>query len=118
MKRPKTIRSYVLKIEANPGKAEEARYACYWFRFFTLEYCQKYFTQGAIEEPKRESTAGLGWLPHQAQQRARGIINAGFAAEKATGEPFHCPVDFPLLCEAKLQPAKGTTYAYWIKPPT
>jgi hypothetical protein len=60
----------------------------------------------------------LGWIANQAQQRARGIINAGFAAEKATGVPFKCPADFPLLCDATIQEARGTTYTYWVIPPT
>lgn len=117
-RKPRVTRSYVLKIEANPGKAEEARYACYWYRAYTLEYCAKYFAQGADTKRQAESTASLGWVANQAQQRARGIINAGFAAEKATGNPFQCPTDFPLLCDAKIAEAKGTTYTYWVKPPT
>lgn len=112
------LRSYTLKIEANPGKAEETRYTQHWYRYYTLDYCQKYFAQGAVAKRHAESTAGLGWIANQAQQRARGIINAGFAAQKATGEAFHCPTNFPLLCEAKIQEAKGTTYTYWVKPPT
>lgn len=118
MKPSRTVRAYTLKIEANPGKAEQARYACWWYRQGILDYCQKYFAQGPVAKHQAKSTAGLGWIANQAQQRARGIINAGFAAEKATGEPFHCPADFPLLCDAKIQEAKGTTYAYWVKPPT
>mgnify|MGYP001607596370 FL=1 len=111
-------RAYTIKIEANPGKAEEARYCLYWYRAYTLEYCAKYFAQGPETKRHAESTAGLGWLANQAQQRARGIINAGFAAEKGSGTPFRCPSDFPLLCDATIQEAKGTTYTYWIKPPT
>jgi hypothetical protein len=114
----RVTRAYTLKIEANPGKAEEARYACYWYCAYTLEYCARYFAQGPIEKPQAESTASLGWLANQAQQRARGIVNAGFAAEKTTGDPFHCPSDFPLLCDAKIAEAQGTTYTYWVKPPT
>ena len=111
-------RSYTLKIEANPGKAEEARYCLFWYRLYTLEYCAKYFAQGPVAKREAESTEGLGWLPNQAQQRARGIINAGFASEQATGDPFQCPADFPFLCDATIQEAKGTTYTYWVKPPT
>ena len=118
MKPPRILRSYTLKIEANPGKAEQARYAQHWYRFYTLDYCAKYFAQGPVAKREAESTKGLGWLPNQAQQRARGIINAGFAAEKVTGALFQCPVDFPLLCDATIQEAKGTTYTYWVKPPT
>ena len=118
MKQARTLRSYMLKIEANPGKAEQARYAAHWYRLYVLDYCAKYFAQGSQVKRLAESTASLGWIANQAQQRARGIINAGFAAEKATGEPFHCPTDFPLLCDAKIQEAKSTTYTYWIKPPT
>lgn len=114
----RVLRSYTLKIEANPGKAEQARYCLYWYRLYTLEYCQKYFAQGSETKHQAESTASLGWIANQAQQRARGITNAGFAAEKATGDPFHCPTDFPLLCDAKIQEAKGTTFTYWVKPPT
>mgnify|MGYP001576476091 FL=1 len=109
-------RSYTLKIEANPGKAEEARYCLFWYRLYTLEYCAKYFAQGPVAKREAESTEGLGWLPNQAQQRARGIINAGFASEQATGDPFQCPADFPFLCDATIQEAKGTTYTYWVKP--
>ena len=118
MKPARILRSYMLKIEANPGKAEQARYAAHWYRFYTLDYCAKYFVQGADAKRVAESTASLGWIANQAQQRARGIINAGFAAEKATGEPFHCPTDFPLLCDATLKEAKGTTYPYWVRIPT
>ncbi len=118
MKPPRVTRSYVLKIEANPGKAEQARYCQYWYRWHVLAYCAKYFTQGAATKRKAESTASLGWIANQAQHRARGMINAGFAAEKATGEPFQCPADFPLLCDATIQEAKGTSYTYWIRPPT
>ena len=71
-KKPSRItRAYTLKIEANPGKAEEARYACHWYRLYTLEYCQKYFAQGPETKRKAESTASLGWIANQAQQRAR-----------------------------------------------
>lgn len=115
-KNPRIIRAYTLTVEANPGKAEEARYACYWYRFYTLQYCAKYFGQGAETQRRAESTAGLGTVANQAQQRAWGIVNAGFAAEKATGKPFHCPSNFPLLCDAKISAAKKTRYTYWIKP--
>lgn len=114
----RVTRAYTLKIAANPGKAEQAHYACYWYRAYTLEYCAKYFVQGPIEKRQAESTKSLGLIANQAQQRARGIVNAGFATEKATSNLFTCPVDFPLLCEAKLQEAKHTSYTYWIKPPT
>lgn len=117
-KPPRITRAYTLKIEANPGKAEQARYAAYWYRRYTLEYCAKYFAQGAETKRQAESTASLGWIANQAQQRARGMINAGFAAEKATGEPFHCPADFPVLCDATIKEAKGTTYTYWVRVPT
>lgn len=117
-KSSRVLRTYILKIEANLNKAEEIRYCLYWYRFYTLNYCIKYFAQGAAEKRQAESTKSLGWVANQAQQRARGITNAGFAAEKATGKVFKCPPDFPLLCEAKIQKAKGTTYTYWIKPPT
>ena len=118
MKHPRYIRSYTLKIEANPGKAEQTRYAMYWYRLYTVEYCAKYFAQGPAEKRQAESTKSLGWIANQAQQRARGIINAGFASEKATSNPFQCPIDFPLLCDAKIQEPKGTRYTYWVKPPT
>jgi hypothetical protein len=79
LKKPSRVtRSYTLKIEANPGKAEQARFAAYWYRHYTLDYCQKYFAQGPIAKRQAESTASLGWIANQAQQRARGIINAGF----------------------------------------
>ena len=117
-KHPKVIRSYTLKIEANPGKAEQVRYSQYWYRWYVLSYCTKYYAQRADTKRHAESTASLGWIANQAQQRARGIINAGFAAEKATGDPFHCPTDFPLLCDATISNPKGTSYAYWIKAPT
>lgn len=118
MKPNRITRAYTLTIEANPGKAEQARYACYWYRAYTLDYCAKYFAQGPTEKRQAESTASLGWLANQAQQRARGIINAGFAAEKANGNQFKCPTDFPLFCDAKIQEAKSTSYTYWVKPPT
>jgi hypothetical protein len=103
----------------NPGKAEHIRYAQYWYRLYVLDYCAKYYDQGPVKKPVAESTAGLGWIANQAQQCARGIINAGFAAEKATDTPFHCPADFPFLCEGSIEAdKKGTSYAYWVKPPT
>lgn len=117
-KASRVLRSYTLKIEANPGKAEGTRYCQYWYRWYVLNYCAAYYAQGAGAKRRAESTAGMGWIANQAQQRARGIINAGFAAEKATGEPFQCPTNFPLLCDAKIQAAQGTTYTYWVKPPT
>ena len=115
----KVTRSYELQLLPNPGKAEHIRYAQYWYRHYTLDYCAKYYDQGPVKKPVAESTAGLGWIANQAQQRARSIINAGFAAEKVTDNPFHCPTDFPLLCGGRIEAdKKGTQYAYWVKPPT
>jgi hypothetical protein len=116
---PKVTRSYELQLSPNPGKAEHIRYAQYWYRSYVLDYCAKYYDQRPVKKPVAESTAGLGWIANQAQQRVRGIINAGFAAEKATDTPFHCPADFPFLCEGSIEvDKKGTSYAYWVKPPT
>ena len=108
------IRSYMLHLSANPGKTEETRYALWWYRTLTLEYCQRYYRRCDLEW---ESTKGKGVLPNQAQNRARDIIAAGFAAYQATGTPFHCPTDFPLLCEGIVGHNKGTSFAYWVKTP-
>lgn len=117
-KRPRkgrgAIRSYTLHLYANPGKAEETRYAIWWYRKYTLAYAERYYNQCSLDW---ESTGGKGLLPNQAQNRARDIIKAGFASYGATGKSFHCPADFPLLCEGVLGQNKGTTFAYWVKTP-
>jgi transposase len=64
-----------------------------------------------------ESTAGMGRLANQAQKRARDMLRAGRAAEKATGKPFSCPSSAPFVCDAVIQESKHTTFDYWVKTP-
>ena len=108
------IRSYTLRLSANPGKTEDTRYAMWWYREMTLAYTERYYDQCSLDW---ESTEGKGMLPNQAQNRARDIIKSGYAAYTATGKPFSCPSDFPLLCEGAIGQNKGTTFDYWVKTP-
>ena len=108
------LRSYTLHLYANPGKAEETRYALYWYQKLTLEYCRRYYEQCSLDW---ESTEGKGLLPNQAQNRARDIIKAGYAAYQATGKSFACPENFPLLCDGIVGQNKDTSFDYWIKTP-
>ena len=108
------VRSYVLALHPNAGKAEDARYAMWWFQRYWLGFMQRLYGQ----TPNAfETTAGLGTLANQAQARARATLRAGRAAEKTTGQSFHCPQIAPLLCEAKIRHGKGTSFPYWVKPP-
>ena len=109
------IRSYELALYANPGKAEETRYAMWWYQKYTRGYVQELYDKPANEFV---STAGLGLLANQAQRRARDMLRAGRAAEKATGDPFKCPQSTPFLCEGVISEDDGTTtFDYWIKTP-
>lgn len=109
------IRSYELALYANPGKAEETRYAMWWYQQDTLGYVQDLYGKPANAFV---STSGLGLLANQAQRRARNMLRAGRAAEKATGEPFLCPQSAPFLCEGIVSEDDGTTtFDYWVKTP-
>jgi len=113
-KSKKTLRAYELALYPNPGKAEETRYAMWWYQHLTLEYVQALY-----EQPPGFflSTASKGKLANQAQKRARDMLRAGRAAEKQTGLPFGCPQSAPFMCEGIIQEAKGTVFAYWVKIP-
>ena len=109
------IRSYELALYANPGKAEDTRYAMWWYQQHTLGY-----VQGLYDKPANVfvSTARLGLLANQAQRRARDMLRAGRAAEKVTGDPFLCPKSAPFLCEGTISEDDGTTtFDYWVKTP-
>src|SRR6266446_5484363 len=95
-RKQRAVRSYVLRLRPNPGKAESTRYALYWYRLLTLQYVERYYNNSSLEW---ESTKGKGTLPNQAQNRARDLIKTGYAAYEVTGNPFLCPQNFPLLCE-------------------
>jgi hypothetical protein len=104
------IRSYKLRLYPNRGKAEEIRYATWWYRAYVLAYVRHYHAGG-----KWESTANMGTLPNQAQGRARDIVRAGVASERATGNAFNCPTAFPMLCEGIIRATKDSTFPYWVK---
>ena len=109
----KTVRAYTLAAYPNPGKAEEYRYAMYWYRQWFL-----YFVSRAMFKPKTYiSTAGLGSLPHQAQRRAFGQAK-GLLALRKKGNKVSPPADFPLMADGMVQRRKGGTFDYWIKVPT
>lgn len=108
------IRSYVLALRPNVGKAEDARYTLWWAQ----KFCDGYLSR-LHDAPINsfESTTGLGTLANQQQKRARDILRAGRAAERATGKPFNCP-RAPTIADAKIHSGEGTSFAYWIKPVT
>lgn len=112
--RRKVLRTYTLQLPANPGKVEDTRYALWWYRKFVLAYTARCYNHCSLDW---ESTAGKGSLAHQAQERALHIMRAGYAAYAATGSPFLCPSDFPLLCNGIVGKNKGTSFTYWIKTP-
>ena len=65
------VRSYVLALHPNAGKAEDARYAMWWFHRYWLGFMQRLYGQ----PPNAfETTAGLGTVANQAQARARATL--------------------------------------------
>lgn len=108
------IRSYVLSLHPNAGKAEAARYAIWWQSRLCLDYVRDLYAE-APNSPR--STAGLGELPERGLKRARDVLRAGRAAERATGEVFTCPRTVPVLADAKLRPSKSPHFSYWVKVP-
>ena len=106
------VRSYTLSLYPNAGKAEAARYAIWWATRFCLDYVRQLYAEkpGAFV-----STAGLGTLNNQAQKRARDILRAGRAAERATGEVFNAPATVAVCADAKITKARGTTFPLWVK---
>ena len=107
-----TIRSYKLKLYANPGKHAETYGVMLEYRAWLWHFLPRFYTKG---EDYVESTAGLGWLANQAQKQARQMLKAGRNAGIATGERFTCPQQVPLTCEAVLEPSKDSTFDYWVK---
>ena len=109
------IRSYTLALYPNPSKAEDTRYAMWWYQQDTLGYVRELY-----DKPTNAfvSTSGLGLLANQAQRRARDMLRAGRAAEKVTGDLFLCPKSAPFLCEGIISEDDGTTtFDYWVKTP-
>ena len=68
------IRSYVLTLRPNAGKAEAARYSIWWAQRMCLDVINDLY--GEAPSTYR-STAGRGALANQAQKRARGYIANG-----------------------------------------
>lgn len=110
------VRSYVLALRPNHGKAEDARHAIWW----SQRWCQDYVEQLYDEKPNATvSTAGKGWLNNSAQKTARDILRAGRAAEKATGEVFERPKTTPQYAIATLKPARHSKhFDFWATIPT
>lgn len=107
-----TIRSYKLRLYGNPGKHAETYGIMVEYRAWLWHYVPRFYWQG---EDYVESTRGLGWLANQAQKHARQILKAGRNASIATGEPFRCPQQVPLTCEAVLEANEAATFDYWVK---
>lgn len=99
MKKRGAVRSYAVAPYPNAGKSEAARYAIWWQTRCCLDYVRE--LHGDAPNAKR-STVGLGELPERGLKRARDILRAGRAAERATGIPFECPTTAPVLADARV----------------
>lgn len=85
------------------------------YRAYLWDYVTRYYGKG---EDATESTAGKGTIANQAFKRARDLLKAGRNAGIATGEPFNCPTQMPLLCDGILEESTDSTWDYWVKIPT
>lgn len=112
-RRRKIIRSYTLALYPNAGKAEAARYAIWWQQRFCLDLVRDLY----CEQPGgTRSTASLGKIGNRALKRARDILRAGRAGERATGVAFQCPATAPRLTDAKIRTSKTARgFGYWVK---
>lgn len=106
------IRSYVVALKPNTGKAEEARYAIWWATRFCLDYVHRLHH---LPANIAVSTAGRGELDHGALKRAKDMLRAGRAAERATGERFEKPQTVAVCADALLSQRPGTTFPLWVK---
>ena len=106
-------RSYALQLYPNPGKAREAFAILLEQRAWLTEFTRQAYATG--EESWTTSTKGLGWTANRALRRAQAIIRAGRASSIATGKAFGEPRCLPLVGDGTLEPAKGTSFDYWVK---
>jgi hypothetical protein len=105
----KLTRTYNLALEVNKGKLEIARYSYERHLQLVNVWAGKLFFNGN----KSLTTKGLGRLANQAQHRARGIIAALIAANKATGNKSNVPIIKKIGCPAKLQNSLNS-FDYWL----
>lgn len=107
------VRAYALRLYPNPGKAKEAFGILLEQRAYLYEFTRKAYATG--EESWTTSTKGLGWTANRALKRAQAIVRAGRASSITTGDPFREPRFLPMIGDGTVEPAKDTTFDYWIK---
>lgn len=106
------IRSYNLRIYANPGKVKATLGNMLEYRAWLWDYVRRFYRKG---EDATESTKGKGTIANQAFKRARDFLKAGRNSSIATGEWFNCPKRLPLLCQGLLEESKDSSWDYWVK---
>lgn len=105
----KVIRSYKLKLMANPIKKDTARYTQMRFNQYSNMFLGRiFFGQRNI------STAGMGTLANQALYRSWQIIKGVKATQKATGKKMNVPFAQRLGCFAILESSKSKSFDYWV----
>ena len=106
----KVTRAYKLLAVPRFEKSEGVRYTSKKFNDYVNLYLPKlYFNRN-----KSISTEGLGQLANQAQYKARGIISALRAAEKATGEKTNVPQVKNVGVPCKISVSKNSSFNYWV----
>ena len=101
-----------LAIYPNFGKLEGARYT----HARHLQYAQHWVTQLYFNRGvKSFSTAGMGQLANQAQHKAKGILEAHFAAVKETGDKSNVPQIRQTGCPARIEKSETSCFDYWVR---
>jgi predicted RNA-binding Zn-ribbon protein involved in translation (DUF1610 family) len=107
------MRSYDLPLYPNTGKMEAIRYAASFYKKY-LQSSVTYFYYHRDSESR--STEGMGLLCNQAQQQARGIVNAVVELEKEIGKS-NCPQIKMDTLPATLEISKDSSFSYWASIP-
>ena len=72
---PRTVRSYIVRLYPNQAKAEEHRYATWWFQRLTMEYARALYW---LPDRTNLCTAGQGKIGNHALRTAQGrVTNTG-----------------------------------------
>lgn len=112
MKRSRIIRTYILQLRPNAGKAEAARHAIWWSTRLCLDYVQRLHH---LPLTLSVSTRGRGKLDNSALKRARDLLRAGRAAQEVAGRRFKKPATVAVISDASIAPARHTDYPFWVK---
>jgi transposase len=112
-------RSYRLKVYPNFHKLEELRYACSRYKLYLQSFVNYFYFQSYCNLKFKDiSTQGMGALGNKAQHEAKGIVQSGIEASKATGLKFNLPeVKEIQLTNCKIEKSKNTNFDYWINVP-